>query len=71
VKAVNPGSVGVYVAVLPQSGAAVPPVTGPTVRVEIAGRKTLDAGGILPLALGIPAFLAVLAVGLRVQRRRA
>ncbi len=71
VKAVNSGSIGVYVAVLPRSGTGVAPVTGPLLRAEIAGRRTLDAGGILPLALGIPAFLTLLALGLRVRRRRA
>ncbi len=70
VKAVNSGDIGVFVAVLPQSGESVAPVAGPTVHVEIAGRKTLDAGGILPLALGIPALLGALTVGLRVHRRR-
>ena len=31
---------------------------------------TLNSGGILPLALGIPAVLALLAGGARFQRRR-
>jgi hypothetical protein len=70
VKAVNSGSFGVFVAVLPQSGAPAEPVTGPTVHVEIAERRTLNSGGILPLALGIPALLAALALGLRWQRQR-
>ena len=70
IKAVNAGSIGVYVAVLPRSGAPVPPATGPTLRVEIADRRTLDSGGILPLALGIPALLALVLVGVRVRRRR-
>jgi hypothetical protein len=38
--------------------------------VEIADRRTLDSGGILPLALGIPALLALVLVGVRVRRRR-
>jgi hypothetical protein len=67
-QAVNSGSFGVYVAVLPQSGAHRPPVTGQTIRVDVGKRQTLDAGGILPLALGIPAFLGLLSVGLRVRR---
>jgi hypothetical protein len=68
-QAVNAGSVGVFVAVLPQSGEPRPPATGPTVHVSIARRKTLNSGGILPLALGMPALLAALLVGLRVRRR--
>jgi hypothetical protein len=69
-QAVNSGSFGVYVAVLPASGAAQPPVVGPTVRVDVAHRHTLDSGGILPLALGIPGALAVATLGLRLRRRR-
>jgi hypothetical protein len=70
-QAVNAGSFGVYVAVLPQSGAARPPITGPTVHVSVAERKTLNSGGTLPLVLGIPALLAALSLGLRAQRRTA
>jgi hypothetical protein len=69
VTAVNSGSLGVYVAVFPSSGAGRP-VTGPTVRADIAGRETIDAGGIVPLALGVPALLGALAVGVRLRRRR-
>ena len=69
--AVNPGHLGIYVAVLPQSGAPVPPTAGPTVRVTIADRKTPDSGGILPLALGVPAGIGLLGLGLRLRRRRA
>jgi len=68
-QAVNPGSLGVYIAVLPLSGAAQPPLTGPTVHVSVAERKTINSGGILPLALGIPGLLAALAVAARVRRR--
>ena len=68
--AVNSGTIGVYVAVLPRSGAPVPPTTGPTVRVQINDRKTLNSGGILPLALGLPALLGLLALGVRVRRGR-
>jgi hypothetical protein len=68
-QAVNAGSIAVFVAVLPQSGGPRPPATGPTVHVSIARRKTLNSGGILPLALGIPALLAALSIGLRMRRR--
>jgi hypothetical protein len=68
-QAVNAGSIGVYVAVLPQSGAPRPPDTGPVVHVAIADRRTLNAGGVLPLALGVPAALAALAVVFRARRR--
>jgi hypothetical protein len=68
-KAVNAGSLGVYVAVLPRGGRGSP-VTGQTVHVTIADRRTLDAGGIVPLAVGMPALLALLAIGVRAARRR-
>jgi hypothetical protein len=68
-QAVNSGSIGVYVAVLQQNGVPIPPTTGPTLRVSIAHRKTLNSGGILPLALGIPGFLGALVVALRLRRR--
>ena len=70
-KAVNSGAFDVYVAVLPRTGHARRPVTGPVVAVAVAGRKTLNAGGILSVALGVPAVLGVLAVGLKLRRRRA
>jgi hypothetical protein len=68
--AVNAGTLGVYIAVLPRSGKAVPPVTGPTVRVAIADRRTLNSGGILPLALSIPALLGALVLALKLWRPR-
>jgi hypothetical protein len=68
--AVNAGHLGVYVAVLPRSGAAVAPVTAPIVSVRIADRRTLNSGGILPLALGLPALLGAVTLGVRLTRRR-
>jgi hypothetical protein len=68
-KAVNGGSFAAYVAVLPQNSPARAPTTSPTVEIEVAERKTLNAGGILPLALGIPALLGLLAGGVRLARR--
>ena len=68
-QAVNDGDFGIYVAVLPESGAPVPPATGPTIHLDVAERKTLNAGGIVPLVLGIPAALGLLALGVRIRRR--
>jgi len=67
--AVNAGTIGLYVAVLPRSGAPVHPATSPTVRLRIQDRKTLNSGGILPLALGIPGALGLLALGVKTARR--
>jgi hypothetical protein len=68
-QAVNDGDFGIYVAVLPDSGEAQPPTTAPTIHLAVAERKTLNASGIVPLALGIPAALGLLTLGLRLYRR--
>ena len=46
------------------------PTAGPLVQVTIGDRPTLVAGGILPLALGIRALLALSTTTLRIFRRR-
>jgi hypothetical protein len=66
--AVNPGRVGVYVALIPRTGSPVA-TTGSVARVRIANRSTLDAGNVLPLALGVPTLVGLL--GLGVVRRRS
>lgn len=68
-QAVNAGTFGVYVSVLPDSGVARPPTNGPTIRLAVASRRTLNSGGILPLALGIPAALGLVTLGIRFKRR--
>ena len=67
--AVNAGTFGVYVAVLDESGRPRPPRTGPTLHLRVAERKTLNSGGVLPLALGIPGLLGVGTLALRWYRR--
>jgi hypothetical protein len=69
-QAVNAGSFGVYVAVLHESGRGRPPVTGPSIRLAVAERKTLNSGGILPLALGVPGLIGLLTLSFRLRRRR-
>jgi hypothetical protein len=69
VKAVNAGSIGVYVAVVPATGSPVRPATGPMLHVSIAHRRSLNSGGIAPLALGVPLVLVCLLVVVRVRRR--
>lgn len=68
--AVNAGRLGVYVAVLPRRETPTAPITASTVSVTVAGRRTLSSGGILPLALGIPAALGLLALSSRLVRCR-
>jgi hypothetical protein len=66
-EAVNHGSFAVYVTlVAPDAGGR--PAIGPAVHVAVADRKTLNSGGIVPLALGIPALLGLLTLGLRLRR---
>jgi hypothetical protein len=70
VKAVNSGNIAIYVAVLPRHGSGEI-VTSPPLRVEIAKRRTLNASGVLPLALGIPGLLGAAAIGTRARRHAA
>jgi hypothetical protein len=67
-QAVSAGDFDVYVAVLPRRAIARPPTTGPAVRVAVADRRTLNSGGIVPLALGVPALLGLLALAVRFRR---
>jgi hypothetical protein len=66
-EAVNAGRFGVYVAIVDRSAARAP-TTARTTRIVVAQRRTLNSGGILPLALGVPALVALLALGLRLRR---
>jgi hypothetical protein len=68
VHAINTGRIALYV--VPQSGPSRQPVTGRTVQLDVAGRRTLNSGGILPLALGIPALLGLMTAGIRLKRTR-
>jgi hypothetical protein len=69
-QAVNDGTFAVYVAAVPRLGVPGAPATGPAIRVDVAKRTTLNAQGIVPLALGLPGALGLLAIGLRFSRRR-
>jgi hypothetical protein len=73
VKAVSAGDFEIYVVVLSGSAdpsAALGPTVSPALHAHIAEHRTLNSGGVLPLALGVPAALGVLALALR-RRRRA
>jgi hypothetical protein len=69
-QAVNDGEFAVYVAVVNANGASRPPITSPTVHLAVARRRSLNAGGVLPLAFGVPAAVGLLAFGVRTYRRR-
>ena len=66
VKAVNSGRFAVYVVTV----GAGRPTAGPALDVRVAQRTTIDTGGVLPLAIGVPALLGVALLGLRLRRPR-
>jgi hypothetical protein len=67
-QAVNSGRLIVYVVVYDANQVSVASTPQP-LRVAIASRRTLDAGGVLPLALAIPGALLLL-IGATARRRR-
>jgi hypothetical protein len=69
-QAVNAGTFAAYVAVFAQDAAGVSPGTSPSVRVSVADRTTINPGGILPLAFGVPALVGLLGGSVRWSRRR-
>ena len=70
IHAVNGGALGLYVAVFPGRSGGIPPATTPMIRLDVAEKTTLNAGGILALALGVPGLIALVALGIRITRRR-
>ncbi|MDQ1744143.1 MAG: hypothetical protein QOE23_2482 [Pseudonocardiales bacterium] len=72
VQAVSPGTFALYVVVLPAGMAATPDqrlvVSTPT-RVEVAARRTLNAGGALPVAVAVPVLLGLVALAGRGRNR--
>jgi hypothetical protein len=69
VQAVNTGRFVLYVAVTAEQGAASVAASN-TLRLGVAQQRTLNAGGILPLAATVPAAVLVL-TGLAARRRRS
>jgi hypothetical protein len=76
VQAVSPGTFDVYVVVLPAGAGAEADhrlvVSSPT-RVEVSARRTLNAGGALPVVIAVPVLLglATLATRARARTRRS
>jgi len=68
VQAVNTGRFVLYVAVTAEQGAADVAASN-TLRLGVAQQRTLNAGGILPLAAAMPASVLLL-MGLAARRRR-
>jgi LPXTG-motif cell wall-anchored protein len=72
VKAVTGGHAAVYVIVVPGRAQATGPerlAVSPAIDVRIADTKDLNSGGVLPLALGVPALLGAAALFVRRRRR--
>ncbi len=67
--AVDAGAFGVYVTVLSKDRSAAPAPNTPTIALRVSQRRTLNSGGILPLAIAVPALLGALAIMLRLRRR--
>lgn len=70
IHAVNGGALGLYVAVFPGRSGGSAPATTQMIRLDVTEKKTLNTGGILPLALGIPGLIGLLALCVRGSRRR-
>ena len=73
IQAVNSGSFAAYVVVLPfgnKSAANENLVVSPLVKLEVAPRSTLNAGGTLPVVLLVPLLLGFLAAAARLRLRR-
>jgi LPXTG-motif cell wall-anchored protein len=69
---VTGGEAAIYVVVLPgtsPSSAPAGPAVSPALDVHIAESKNLNSGGVLPLALGVPALLGIATLVARRRRR--
>jgi hypothetical protein len=72
VKAVNGGDFGIYVAALstPRSGGSpVEPTVSPALHAHVTEHRSVNPGGVVPLALGIPALVALAMAAVRLRRR--
>jgi thiamine pyrophosphate-dependent acetolactate synthase large subunit-like protein len=69
VQAVNSGSLILYVAVTDIRNHSVV-VSGP-IELTVTQQQSIDAAGILPMAVGVPAAVAVLLTLVRLRRRRS
>jgi uncharacterized membrane protein len=73
-QAVNSGRLAAYIVVLPATSTAAGQedlVVTPLVRLDVAPRSTLTAGGALPVVIGVPVLLGLMAAAARYRSRRA
>ena len=68
VQAVNSGHFVVYVVAVDRNGAGTVTASN-ALQTTVAQKRRLNSGGVVPLALGIPALLALGLVGARRRRR--
>lgn len=69
VQAVNDGHFVLYVALTTRTGPATVDVTD-GLRLFVSAHRTINAGGVLPVVLGVPTALLLLTLLNRVRRRR-
>jgi hypothetical protein len=72
---VNPvleGQIAAYIVVIADStGADIQPLgVSPVVHLDVGAQKSLNPGGVAPVAVAVPGTLAVLLVAARLTRRR-
>ncbi|SFR27848.1 hypothetical protein SAMN04488564_111291 [Lentzea waywayandensis] len=67
IQAVNAGVFNVYAVVLPSGSESL--AVSPPIHVEVAGRRTLSAGGALPIALIVPILLGIAVYAVRRRLR--
>jgi hypothetical protein len=68
---VSGGRFAVYVVAIPRRAPETPAAglaIGRPLTLRVAERRVLNSGGVLSLALGIPAFLGLATVGVRRRR---
>jgi hypothetical protein len=73
IQAVNAGRFDVYVVVLPNgptSSGTGPAVASSPTEVTVAGKRTLNAGGSLPVVIAVPLLLGGAALAARLRLRR-
>lgn len=66
VQAVNTGRFAIYAVLLPADGG--PLIVSPPVHVTVAAKRSLDTGGAMPVAIGMPVLLAFACLAGRFKR---
>ena len=67
IQAVNAGRFALHVVVLPSTATGGAVAASSLVHLDVSGRRTLNAGGALPVVLGVPLLLGALAIATQVS----